>query len=226
MDINNIQFVPPEVQNVASKYFIQIKWDGDFRDWNMIRFSTPMDGHCLFHAILNAFFEPYHKELLGNKKVSRLDIVTQFRKSLSLMLSTHTDPNNPNSSRYYDLLNHGTTAEFSVHVPEFSIDNMKSQLESDSKIGYGYLELIANAIQKDIYILEGCRQNIYILDNPSLIIKGNRESIVLYYTQDHYELVGIISGKNVFDTHFSPHHPFIKFLYHRIFPQNPNITYN
>ncbi len=96
---------------------------------------------------------------------------------------------------------------------------MQKELNSHSYIGYGYIEFIGNALGKDIYVLEAIRRDIYRQtdEDLELIIKGNRNAVVLYYMDNgHYELVGLRNPDGTFDTHFSPEHSFIRFLYSRV----------
>ena len=211
-----INTIPSNIKVPSANYYVYVKWSNGYENWKLVRFSTPMDGSCLFHAITNAFFEPYHSEKLNGKKCSRKTIIRVLRKELAQRLGSPSNPQDPNSKTHYDLLNNGNTASFAEVVPEFTLDYMQREIDSDSSIGYGYLEFIANAINKDIYILEACRSDIYIMDNPELIIKGNRKSIVLYYINGHYELMGIQKEDSSFDTHFSPDHSFIRFLRNKI----------
>jgi hypothetical protein len=122
----------------------------------------------------------------------------------------------PNSQTYYQTLNGGNTSNFAQAVPEFALEYMQRQLASQVPIGYGYMEFIGNVLDKDIYILDGIRHDIYITDELPLTIKGNRSSIVLYYMNSHYELVGIATPDNNFHTHFSPTHSLIRFLNSRV----------
>lgn len=199
----------------VANYYAEIRWDGGFENWPLVRFSTPMDGSCLFHAISNSFFAPYHTEILHGRHVSRDKMVAALRRQLAEKLA---DPisTEPGSPRHYDTLNGGNTSAFAEAVPEFALQYMQGQLDSHTPIGYGYMEFIGNALNKDIYILEALRHDIYITDELPLTIKGNRSSIVLYYMNGHYELVGIQNPDGPFDTHFSPDHSFIQFLYNRV----------
>lgn len=199
----------------VGNYYAEIHWNNGFEQWSLVRFSTPMDGSCLFHAISNSFFSPYHSEILHGKHVSRNKMVAALRKELSQKLASKisTDPDAPS---YYDILNGGNTSAFAEAVPEFNLDYMQKQLDSNTPIGYGYMEFIGNALNKDIYILEALRHDIYVTDELPLTIKGNRNSIVLYYMNGHYELLGIKNQNGSFDTHFTPNHSFIRFLYNRV----------
>lgn len=220
------KMIQPQVQSLikplpkgsgrpVANYYAEIHWENGFSNWPLVRFSTPMDGSCLFHAISNSFFAPYHTEMLHGRHVSREKMVAALRKQLAEKLA---DPisDQPDAPRHYDTLNGGNTSAFAEAVPEFALTYMQSQLDSNTPIGYGYMEFIGNALNKDIYILEALRHDIYITDELPLTIKGNRCSIVLYYMNGHYELVGCQNPDGTFDTHFSHDHSFIQFLYNRV----------
>jgi hypothetical protein len=91
---------------------------------------------------------------------------------------------------------------------------MQQLLASNQHIGYGYMEYISDQVNKDIYILDGQRQDVYY-NNELNLIKG-RKSIVLYYANQHYETVGLRNVRGAVETHFSPDHPFIQFLRRRL----------
>lgn len=207
--------VPNTGKGPVGNYYAKINWTQGFEDWSLVRFSTPMDGSCLFHAISNSFFAPYHNEMLNGKPISRQKIIETLRKELSTKLASNIS-DDPGSLSHYDTLNGGNTSAFSESVPEFALTYMQSQLNSRNPIGYGYMEFIGNALNKDIYILEAVRHDIYVTDELSLTIKGGRNSIVLYYMNGHYELVGICKKDGSFDTHFFPDHSFIQFLYNKV----------
>lgn len=203
--------IPPHIKSPVGRYFTNISWPNGFEQWRLVRFSTPMDGSCLFHAICNSFFEPYHTQILNGKHISRDSLVSLLRKELSHKLSSRVS-DNVDSPTFYQTLNGGNTSTFAKSVPEFSLSYMQDQLQSSSPIGYGYMEFLGNVFSKDIYILEAARRDIYVTDELSLTIKGDRPSIVLYYMTGHYELVGIHNDNGTFDTHFSPNHSLIRFL--------------
>lgn len=200
--------------SVVNPYHSYINWNF-LSSWKLVRIGTPMDGSCLFHAIINAYFEPYRSEILHGTPISRFDIIKRLRTELSIALSSPIDPNHPHPT-YYESLNFGNTKEFSQAVPEFSLSYMQNELNSNSPIGYGYMEFIGNILNKDIYILDSKRQDIYITDELPLTIKGTRKSIVIYYMSGHYELVGIENNDGSYSTHFSPNHSLIKTLYNRV----------
>lgn len=184
---------------------MELSWKNGFERWNLVRIATPGDGHCLFHAIVNAFFPRY----CNSKPEEKVKIVIAFRKELSEQLAIH-----------YDRINKGITADFGKDVPEFSLSHMQKELNSNNSIGYGYIEFIGNTIEKDIYVLDGQNQDIYGLyksDHSLSPTNGNRDSIVLcYINENHFELVGIKGKNGMIDTHFACSHSFIRFLHNRI----------
>ena len=208
--------MPSTVKSPTATYYCHINWENSFQNWPLVRFSTPMDNNCLFHSIANSFFEPYHSEKLNGKSMNRKNMVLHLRKELSKKLASKIDESNPNSPRYYDVLNGGNTSSFAEAVPEFALEYMQNQLESQVPIGYGYMEYIGDVLNKDIYILEAARKDIYKTDELHLTIKGNRRSIILYYMNGHYELVGVHNPNDTFDTHFASDHSLIRFLNSRV----------
>lgn len=196
--------------------------------WNLIRINTPGGGNCLFHAIANSFFSPYYSEKVNEQIMTRKEIIRNMRKSFSEKLNSPIS-SKPNSKTHYEIINSGNTAEFPISpdLPEYnySLSNMQKSLDSEENIGYGYIEFISNAIDKNIYILVSSMNDIYPFEKTELlnIYKKDRPSIVVYYIwdndtsdkYDHYELVGIMN-KGTIDTHFMPDHSFIKFLYNKV----------
>ena len=201
----------PKVNHPVAEYYSEINWSNGYEQWPLCRFATPMDGSCLFHSIANGFFSPYHKQSLHGQTMTRIEIVNTLRRELARRLA-EVDPEDENKRTYYACLAGGNTAIFAEAVPEFKLEVMQSQLASNAHIGYGYIEFICNALNKDVYILDAAHRDIYIFDELPFCIKGNRKSIVIYYMNGHYELVGIRTADGSFDTHFEPTHPFIHFL--------------
>lgn len=191
-------------------YYSDIVWGGEYDNWEIVRIFTPPDGSCFFHAICNSFFTPYHTCVLQGKRMSREKMISSFRKELADKLSSKIQ----GGKTYYESLNNGNMKEFSKGVPEFTLENMQKELASNNPLGYGYVEFISDVINKDIYILDADRRDIYVSDEVTT--KGNRNSIVIYYSEGHYELVGIKS-EDSFIVHFSPEHSFIKFLYDKVY---------
>jgi hypothetical protein len=210
--LSEIRMMDKSLSAPYADYYMSIRWDGGFENWNLVRFGTPKDQHCLFHAIANGYFEPYHTESFNGEYKSREDLIIMMRSELALKLS---EPINETQT-IYDIINNGNTAAFSQAMPEFRMAYMQRQLNSQIPIGYGYMDLIGNSLNKDIYILEALRNDIYVTDELPYTIKGSRPSIVLYYVNGHYELVGIQNPDGTFTTYFDPEHSLIRFLYGRV----------
>lgn len=190
--------------------FTELSWSGQWEAWPLVKVETPGDGSCLFHAICNAFFTPYHEMKLGSSKMSRSQIVRSFRKELAEKLAEKIPDKD---ITFYEALNDGNTKKFSGEVPEFKLERMQVELAGRGPIGYGYLGFVSDVIKRDIYILDGDRKDIYVTDEVSA--RGNRNSIVLLYQNGHYELVGIKTETGI-GTYFAPTHSFIRFLYNKI----------
>jgi hypothetical protein len=195
-------------------YYSSFRWP-QFSRWNLVRFDTPPDGSCLFHAIANAYFAPYHTETWDGKKITRDAIVRSMRKEFADKLG-QKDPTDKEGRTYYDQLNNGNTKSFASSVPEFSLEHMKQTLDSNSQVGYGYMEFIGNIIDRDIYILSGHHRDVYNSDELRYTIRGDRSSLVLFFASHHYELVGVKNDDDSFSTHFKPTHSFIQNLYQRV----------
>src|SRR5438132_33334 len=118
-----------------------IYWNG----WELIVLETPADGHCLFHSICGSFFIDYRKA----SEKEKVSMVKEFRKELSELLSIH-----------YEKLHGGNILPFSEYVKEYTLDNMKKTLNSNQMVGYGYLQFICEAIEKDILIFDEIKKNV------------------------------------------------------------------
>lgn len=201
---------------LTNSEYEQLKWAGPFQYPNLVRLRTPMDGSCFFHAIAKSYFKPYILGRLNNEPLNRGKFIRQLRKDLANKLSSRVDPTNPsNNLIYYDELSGGTLRDFSRSVPEYSLNNMTNELDSDLPVGNVYNEFISNQLNKDIYILSMNKQDVYMTgDNTSLLYK-NRPSIVLLVLPGHYELIGVSSNDGI-KTIFEPDHPLIKAIRNRI----------
>ncbi len=206
MDLYNKNENTPPI----GKLYTKVDWKL-LNGFDVMRFETPTDGNCMFHAISNAFFTPYHTEILNGQKTTRNNIIKNFRKSLSDKLGETIDDT---GKTYYDTLNNGNTATFALDVPEFTLENMQKTLDSTDSIGFGFLEFISNVLGIDIYILNSNTQDIYVTDELLLSIRC-RNSIILYYMDGHYELVGV-KNCDKFVTYFLPTNPLITRLRDRV----------
>ena len=200
------------VKHPVAPVYSYINWNNGYENFPLVRFATTADGNCLFHAIANSYYKPYHSGILQGKKISRSTIVENMRKELAKELTRKTE----NGMTVYDTLANGNYGDFAKNVPEFSLENMIKRLQTNKAIGYGYMELISITLEKDIYILDAKTHDLYESDEKPYMVNGLRSSIVLYYVGGNYELVGIENEDGTFSTHFAPSHSFIRFLFDKI----------
>lgn len=187
-----------------------------FDDFNMVAIDTIGDGNCYFHALLHAFYIPYRTQLLQDTTVSRYTLVKSIRNELATRLGEPVDLLYPSGPTYYTELSRGKMYEFGKEIPEYSFEEMRKRLRSNEAVGNEYNEFVSNQLNKDIYILDNHRKDVYITGDDDDLLYKNRSSVVLLYTPGHYELVGIRDSKGKIQTYFSATHPFIQFLRSRM----------
>lgn len=194
---------------------ISLNWK-EYEDFQMVAIYTIGDGNCYFHALTHAYYIPYRTQSLQGKTVSRREIVRNLRNSLSVRLGEPVDPLNPNGPTFYDQLSRGKLYEFGKSVPEYSFEEMRKRLRSSSAVGNEYNEFVSDQLNKDIYILDGQKEDVYITGDDDDLLYKDRSSIVLLYLPGHYELVGIQDKNGKIQTYFASTHPFIQFLKNRM----------
>lgn len=155
--------------------------------------KVPGDGHCFFHSVLQASYLKYKNSDYDNK----VKIVQLFRSRIAKKLP-----------EYYENLSRGKLKELSKDFPEFELNNMIKELDSNNYIKYGYFEYISNILEKDIFILNTKTNSIYITDEYELSIKGRDSIIIAYNGIDHYDLIGL-NHDNKIKTYFSKNHELI-----------------
>ena len=192
---------------------------------NMVRIKTIPDGSCFFHALCNAFFIPYRTGKItcddGSEiSITQRQIVKGLRDDLAKKLASRIDAN-PESPRYYDVISRGQLGDFSMGVNHYSLENMQKELQSDDPIDHIYNEFISDLINKDIYLLDLEKEDVYVTGNDIDILYKNRESIVILSMPGHYELVGVRDNGTI-KTLFKPDHEFIVMIYNRLKTHLPN----
>lgn len=162
------------------------------------------DGNCYFHSVLRAFNSNY----INAKTIfDRVNMARTFRNALADRL-IETDPLTGNE--YYFGLNNGKLEEISEGVREYTKESLRKELLSSNPVDNIYQELISNAINKDIYIIDSETKDVYYTGSAfSLYYKG-RNSIVVYYSPGHFEVIGIKHSDGSVDTLFTPEHALIR----------------
>ena len=195
-----------------------LNWSAPFGYEGMVRIRIPGDGSCFFHALAEAYCEPYIMGKSSNgEPINRKQFIKDLRKDLSIKLGSRTVPEDLDSPTYYDELSRGNLKEFSMSLPEYSLENMQKELDSDLPVSNLYNEFISDQINKDIYLLDMVKRDVYITGKDDDILYKNRKSIVLLYLPGHYELIGLYQKREKnYKTLFSPDHDFILYIRSRI----------
>lgn len=194
---------------LTNSEYENLDWDEPFGYPDLVRIRTEPDGSCFFNAIAKSYFKPYITGKIDGKPFNRKDFIKKLRKDLSIKLGTRTDPSNPRSPTHYEVLSRGQLQEFSKSVPVYTLENMQKELDSNRSVDNVYNEFISDQLDKDIYILDMVKRDVYITGYDDEILYKNRPSIVLLYLPGHYELVGL-DNDGVVKTLFNPDHDLIR----------------
>ena len=142
---------------------------------NIVVLPTLGDGNCFFHSVLRAFNTNYIK---AKSITDRVNMARTFRNALADRLE-EVDP--LTGKNYYAGLNNGELEKISGGVKEYSLTALQKELRSSAPVDNIYQEIISNAMNKDIYIIDGTKQDMYHVGSAfSLYYKG-RNSIIIYY---------------------------------------------
>ena len=173
-----------------------LDWEGlsPFYYEGFMKKSEINDGSCFFHSIADSFYKPYQ---LG--EINKKQYIRNLRKDLSNNLTQDI----------YNKLSRGNLKEFSKKVSGFSLEDYKKILDSNDYIDNRFNEYISNVINKDIYIIDYEKMNVYITGNDDDILYKKRESIVIIWiNRNHFDLGCVLEGKKLI-TLFQHNHPFI-----------------
>jgi hypothetical protein len=218
MDPGTIPILEPLTAAAAWEY---LDWDGyPFSYPEMVRIRTLPGGGALLHAVFNAYFVPYRSNRFthASEAVERRDLVNKYREYLAKRLGEKVEPDKINSPTIHRTLAGGKMHYYSEIRREYKLEVMQSELcDPDFFIDDKYLELIANELDKDIYILDSVTRDVVVFEtvDPSMYYRGRPSIVLLYLPAGHFELVGIHRPNDDACTHFAPDAPFIEALYRR-----------
>lgn len=177
----------------------------------MIKIPSRGDGSCFFHSVLNAVFVEYREitSLPTQEERERKirELVFEFRSGLAERL----EQKDKDGKTVYSRLSRGSLEEFSKTNPKYTLENLLNELRSTSDVDYVYFELVSDSVNIDIYVIDENSKKPYKIGDNELLIK-NRPSIVLLFSGNHYDLVGVRTSSGEFQTIFDPKHPFIQKL--------------
>lgn len=215
-------YVPEEhplVRPLTSTALEPLTWTGGFTYSGLVRLRTLPDPGSLLHAVMNAFFVPYRSNQITHtsEPVGRKELVNTYRTHLAERLDAPIDPSNALSPCVYDCLARGKMKEYSEIIKEYHIDVMRSELrDPDFFLDDKYIELIANELSKDIYVLNALTRDVHVFDHSDndMYYKG-RPVVVVLFLPNHFELIGVQTATGDVVTHFSSTSPFVKALQER-----------
>ena len=189
-----------------------LDWEGlsPFYYEGLVKKTEINDGSCFFHCIADSFYRKYQ---LG--QVNRKEFVKNLRKDLSKNLSVAV----------YEKLSRGQLKNF--RIPGYSLLDFKKILDSNEYVDNRFNEYISNVIDKDIYIIDYEKKDVYITgsyNDVGGILYKNRDSIVIIWINgNHYDLAGVLEGKKLI-TLFQYNHPFIETIRQSMNKKSLNIT--
>ena len=195
-----------------------LNWNSDkpFHFPNMVRIRTIGDGSCFFHAIVKSFYVPYQTGLLNNKVFDRVSFVHRLRRDLSEKLSQPVNLDQTSDFKtYYETISRGQLPILAKEYPRYSEENMKKELIESSPVDNLYNEFISNVLQKDIYLLDFLKADVYMVGKDADILYKGRPSIVILTMPGHYELIGLQTNNGI-QTMFDPNSDFITSIRNRI----------
>ena len=170
------------------------------------------ENSCYFHAILRGYYRCYidEKTVEGRTKIARF-----FRNILADELESVDD----SGKRVYDKLSRGSLSEYSrSFTPDigwrYTLKGMKELLKSNHPVDHSFQELICDALDIDIYLIDEKSRDHYYTSEDEIYFKG-RDSLILSYSPGHYSLIGVKTGKGV-KTLFDPDDDIIIELFRRI----------
>lgn len=179
----------------------------------LVRIRTETDGSCFFHAVVNSYFKPYMTSRINGRAMNRKSFIRSLRRDLAKKLSQQVDPLN-DSLTWYETISRGKLPQISQAIPKYSLEGLQKELDSNLPVDNIFNEFISDQLNKDIYILDMVKQDIYITGNDDDILYKNRDSIVILYLPGHYELVGLENNGKL-TTLFKHNHPLINAINER-----------
>jgi hypothetical protein len=129
----------------------------------------------------------------------RMAFVKQLRRQLSELLPSERYP----GISWYQSLSHGELPVLSENVPEYTLENMIFELDSSSWVNHLYNEFISDILDIDIYFIDINNSNVYLTGDEYELLYKNRNSILIGYTEGHYETIGLCDG-DTFTVSFLP----------------------
>lgn len=192
-----------------------------FENYQVWRYRALGDGNCFFHSVLMGFIKPYRRRVdEEGKVVHRQRYAECLRDQLATKLGEKTGLS-LGSPILYDVLSRGKLREFSKTIPDYTLENIQKLLRSNDHVGLEVIELTAIVLNINIFLIDIDTKDVYKTGDSELLFSPDRKgSVVLLYSNNHFDLCGITKyGRNDSEdkiiSHFKNDNPFIKLLLER-----------
>lgn len=197
---------------ILNRTYENLRWDKNFKYDGLVRLYTIGDGSCFFHAVIKAYFIPYKVGYYNEQPLDRGQFIRNFRRDLAKTL--REDP------EIYKSLSRGQLENMSKTLEQCHLEEMIKVLDSDLPVDNLFNEYVSNVINKDIYLLDMEKEDVYMTGNDIDILYKNRDSIVILTMPGHYELVGV-ERNGLIQTLFRPNDDFILYIKERLHQLTP-----
>ncbi len=193
----------------------------DFIPFPLIKIATlGTENSCFFHSILRASSYLYCQMKVTEK--------TNYSRLVRNLLSERLEERVDDDTLVYDTLYRGELKNFAEAVKDihdYSLEGLKKTLRSNEMVDHSFQELISDALDIDIYILDEIKKDYYFVgddvcnsSSKTGVLHKNRKSIVIGYNEkySHYSTLGMITLDGEVTTFFDTDHILIETIKKRI----------
>lgn len=197
---------------ILDKPYEMLVWpNSPIRHPRLCRLSAPCSKDGIYHVILNAISIYYRTQSYRGYKVSKDELVTLFRRELAMSIGV-----GPPGRRPYDLLGAGAARALSVDRVDYSMRAMQEQLMFEGFIPEYLISFVCDQIGHDIVYVSGLERDVASFPYQTEDAIKCRPTIIVLFTRNHYELIGLMNNDQDIDTVFDPNHLYIKLLRERL----------
>jgi hypothetical protein len=158
----------------------------------LYRCPCPPDGSCFFHAVLLATSVTYRNACAYQRNQICATFRSQLADYLHSEIQVRYEDGRIDWISVYSYLSRGELGNTSRVLPQYSLQNLDAWIRSTRAVGLEVMELVSIFLNINIYILntqnvaEG--ENVYNPGDVDFLYPAQRNSIVLYFNGDHYDL--------------------------------------
>lgn len=190
------------------------------------------ENSCFFHSILRAYSYLYSSLSTSAEK-------TKYSRLVRNLLSDRLSETSENGKIVYENLYRGELQNFAMNVkaanigdiPDYTLAGLQKTLRSNDMVDHSFQELISDALDIDIYILDEVKKDYYFVgddkcisesdlnfDKKDNVLHKNRKSIIIGYNENfsHYSTLGMMTLDGEVTTLFDTDHILIETIKKRI----------